>query len=259
VVSSDRTRGNGHKLKQRKLQLNPRKNFFPLRVTEPWPGLPREAVESPSLEILQPCLDAVLCSLLWVTLLGQGVGLGDHRGPFQPRTFCDSVILCHGWQGSRALPSLAAIHLALGSHDATLCRWPCVGDSSELVGLATADHRAHLHDEANCSVQLLASSEGGSEEPREETELSPCRLSLRKSEMLRRGEKSLCPSRRVAFPSCSGAGRDLRIPLPHCRSDSARPHPAPSAWPACRGSVPGSSGISSVSLRLPPTAPYPLL
>jgi len=34
-------------------------------------------VESPSLEIFQPCLDAVLCSLLWVTLLGQGVGLGD--------------------------------------------------------------------------------------------------------------------------------------------------------------------------------------
>jgi len=30
-----------------------RKNFFPLRVTEPWPRLPREAVESPSLEILK--------------------------------------------------------------------------------------------------------------------------------------------------------------------------------------------------------------
>jgi len=70
-------RGNGHKLKQRKLQLNPRKNLFPLRVTEHWPRLPREAVESPSLEIFQTCLDAVLCSLLWVTLLGQGVGLGE--------------------------------------------------------------------------------------------------------------------------------------------------------------------------------------
>ena len=58
----------------RKFCLNPRKNFFPLRVTEPWP---REAVESPSLEMFQPRLDAVLCSLLWVTLLGQGVGLGD--------------------------------------------------------------------------------------------------------------------------------------------------------------------------------------
>jgi len=37
--------------KQRKFRLNMRKNFFPLRVTEPWPRLPREAVESPSLEI----------------------------------------------------------------------------------------------------------------------------------------------------------------------------------------------------------------
>ena len=68
-----------------------RKNFFPLRVMEPWPRLPRGAVESPSLEIFKPCLDAVLCSLLWVTLLWQGVGLGDPKGPFQPRTFCDSV------------------------------------------------------------------------------------------------------------------------------------------------------------------------
>jgi len=41
-----------------------RKNFFPLRVTEPWNRLPREAVESPSLEIFQTRLDAVLCSLL---------------------------------------------------------------------------------------------------------------------------------------------------------------------------------------------------
>ena len=46
-------------------------------MTEPWPRLPREAVESPSLEIFQTRLDAVLYSLLWVTLLRQGVGLGD--------------------------------------------------------------------------------------------------------------------------------------------------------------------------------------
>jgi len=77
VVPSDRTRGNGHKVEQRKFCLNMRKNFFTLRVTEPWNRLPREAMESPSLEILKPHLDAVLCSLLWVTLLGQGVGLGD--------------------------------------------------------------------------------------------------------------------------------------------------------------------------------------
>jgi len=41
-----------------------RKNFFPLRVTEPWNRLPREAVECPSLEVFQPHLDKVLYSLL---------------------------------------------------------------------------------------------------------------------------------------------------------------------------------------------------
>jgi len=64
VVPCDRTRGNGHKLKHRKLQLNMRKNFFPLRVTEPWNRVPREVMESPSLEIFKTRLDKVLCSLL---------------------------------------------------------------------------------------------------------------------------------------------------------------------------------------------------
>ena len=44
--------------------LNMRKNCFTLRVMEHWNRLPREAVESPSLEIFKTSLDKVLCSLL---------------------------------------------------------------------------------------------------------------------------------------------------------------------------------------------------
>ncbi|KFV80357.1 hypothetical protein N308_07616, partial [Struthio camelus australis] len=54
---------NGHKLKSRKFCRNLRKSFFTVRVTEHWHRLPREAVESPSLEIFKSCVDRVLGSL----------------------------------------------------------------------------------------------------------------------------------------------------------------------------------------------------
>ena len=64
MVPSDRTRGNGHKRERRKFHLNMRKNFFTLRVAKHWDRLPRELVETPSLEIFKTLLDAILCNLL---------------------------------------------------------------------------------------------------------------------------------------------------------------------------------------------------
>ena len=61
-----------------------------------WQKLWVVVVESPSLEIFQTHLDAVLCSLLWVTLLWQGVGLGDPQRSLPAPTmlaFCDLLVL----------------------------------------------------------------------------------------------------------------------------------------------------------------------
>jgi len=64
VVPSDRTRGNGHRLKYKRFCPNIRKHFFTVRDTEHWNRLPRQVVESPSLEIFRSHLETVLCNLL---------------------------------------------------------------------------------------------------------------------------------------------------------------------------------------------------
>lgn len=94
MVLRDRTRGNRHKLKHRKLCLNIRKHFVTVRVTEHWDRLPRD-VESLSLEIFSSYLDLVVDNLLLVTVLEQGAGPNDFQRSLPNSTilgFCEKTV-----------------------------------------------------------------------------------------------------------------------------------------------------------------------
>jgi len=74
---SDRTMGNGFKLKKGRFRLDRRKKFFTTRVVRHWYRLLREAVAAPSLAVLKARLDGALSNLVqWKVSLSMAGGVG---------------------------------------------------------------------------------------------------------------------------------------------------------------------------------------
>ena len=63
-MDSDRTRGNGFKVRQGRFRLDIRRKLFTQKFVPHWNRLPGEVVDAPSLEAFKTRLDVALSSLV---------------------------------------------------------------------------------------------------------------------------------------------------------------------------------------------------
>jgi len=92
VVPRNRTRGNGHKLEDRKFRLNMRKHFFTLRVMEHWNRFPKRLWILLLWRYSRPAWTRSSAACCRRPCFGRVIGLDDPQRSLQPQTFCDSVI-----------------------------------------------------------------------------------------------------------------------------------------------------------------------
>ena len=90
LEACNRRGDSGQKLEHSNIHTNTRKNLFTARVMVHRKRLPREVVESPSLEIFKTHLDTFLCNILQGTALAGG---RTQRPPEVPSDPSDSLIL----------------------------------------------------------------------------------------------------------------------------------------------------------------------
>ncbi|KAK4823664.1 hypothetical protein QYF61_005016 [Mycteria americana] len=75
----EKTRSNGYKLLLGRFQLDTRGKFFTVRTISHWNNLPREVVDSPTLEAFRIRLDRVLGHLVFTVLLPRKAWIGEHQ------------------------------------------------------------------------------------------------------------------------------------------------------------------------------------